>query len=209
MRGGPLAGRLLARCVVAMIWVAPVFASEEAEAGSKGGSALITPEIGLMFWTLVTFVVLMFLLSRFAWGPIIRAMNTREEGIKSDLENARKERADAARLLDEHRALINQARRERAEAVDAGRRDAERLKAEILEEARKQREQLMQQAESQIAAGLRQARSELKAAAADLAIQVAGMLMGKNLDDVTQRRLVDDYLADLERLGSSSDTQPN
>lgn len=204
-----MTGRPLARCVVAMAWVAPALASEEAGAGSKGGSALITPEIGLMFWTLVTFVVLLFLLSKFAWGPITNAMKAREDGIKSDLDNARKEREDAARILEEHRALLNQARRERAEAVDAGRRDAERLKSDILEEARKQREQLMKQAESQIAAGLRQARAELKGAAADLAIQVAGKLMGKNLDDATQRRLVDDYLADLERLGSSSDTPPN
>lgn len=204
-----MAGRLLARSVLVLAWAAPVCASEGAEAGIKGGSALITPEIGLIFWTLVTFLTLLFVLSRFAWGPIIKAMNAREDGIKSEIDNARREREDAQRLLDDHRGLLDQARRERAEAVEAGRRDAERLKAEILDEARKQREQLMKQAESQIAAGLRQARAELKGEAADLAIQVASKLMGKNLDDATQRRLVDDYLADLERLGSSSDTPPN
>jgi len=204
-----MAGRLLARSVLVLAWAAPVCASEGAEAGSKGGNALITPEIGLIFWTLVTFLTLLFILSKFAWGPIIKAMNAREDGIKSDLDNARKERENAQRLLEDHRGLLNQARRERAEAVEAGRRDAERLKAEILDEARKQREQLMKQAETQIAAGLRQARADLKGEAADLAIQVAGKLMGKNLDDATQRRLVDDYLADLERLGSSSDTPPN
>ena len=118
-------------------------------------------------------------------------------------------REDAQRLLEEHRGLINLARKERAEAVEAGRRDAERLKAEILDEARKQREQLQKQSEAQIEAGLRQARAELKGEAADLAIQAAGKLMGKNLDDATQRRLVEDYLADLERLGSSSETPPN
>ena len=204
-----MAGRLLARSVLVLAWAAPVCASEGAEAGSKGGNALITPEIGLIFWTLVTFLTLLFILSKFAWGPIIKAMNAREDGIKSELDNARREREDAQRLLDDHRGLLDQARRERAEAVEAGRRDAERLKAEILDEARKQREQLMKQAETQIAAGLRQARAELKGEAAELAIQVAGKLMGKNLDDATQRRLVDDYLADLERLGSSSDTPPN
>jgi F-type H+-transporting ATPase subunit b len=204
-----MSGRLLARWVVGLAWIAPVCASEGAESASKGGNALITPEIGLIFWTVVTFLALLFVLSKFAWGPIIGAMNAREEGIKNDLENARKELDDAQRLLEEHRGLVNLARRERAEAVEAGRRDAERLKADILEEARKQREQLMKQADAQIAAGLRQARSELKGVAADLAIQVAGKLMAKNLDDATQRRLVDDYLADLERLGSGSDTPPN
>jgi F-type H+-transporting ATPase subunit b len=204
-----VAFKLVARSMLALASAAPVLASEGAEGGGGGGNALITPAFGLIFWTVVTFLALLLLLSRFAWGPILKAMNAREDGIRGDLDNARKEREDAQRLLEDHRGLLNQARRERAEAVDAGRRDAERLKAEILEEARKQREQLMKQAETQIAAGLRQARAEIKGEAADLAIQVAGKLMGKNLDDATQRRLVDDYLADLERLGSSSDNPPN
>jgi F-type H+-transporting ATPase subunit b len=203
-----MSGKLVACSLCAFAAAAPLLASEGAEAGG-GGSALITPHIGLMFWTLVTFLLLLFLLSKFAWGPILGAMNAREEGIKGDLENARRERQEAVRLLEEHRALVNLARKERADAVEGGRRDAERLKAEILDEARKQREQLMKQAERQIEAGLRQARAGLKDEAADLAIRAAGKLMGKNLDDATQRRLVEGYLADLERLGSSSETPPN
>ena len=70
--------------------------------------------------------------------------------------------------------MVNLARKERADAVEAGRRDAERLKAEILDEARKQREQLLKQAETQIQAGIRQARAELSGEAADLAIRAAG-----------------------------------
>lgn len=178
-------------------------AAEEGEHAAKGASALITPEIGLMFWTLVTFLILLVLLGKFAWKPIMDAMNARESGIKGDLDRARGDREEAERLLGEHRAMIEQARRERSEAVEAGRKDAERLKAEILDEARKQREQLVQQAQTQIEAGLRQARGELKGEAADLAIRVAGKLIGSNLDDATQRRLVEQYLADLERLGSN------
>jgi F-type H+-transporting ATPase subunit b len=203
-----MSGKLVACSLGVLASAAPVLASEGAAAG-EGGSALITPHIGLIFWTLVTFLLLLVLLSKYAWGPIVAAMNAREEGIKGDLDNARSEREEALKLVEEHRALINLARKERADAVEAGRRDAERLKAEILEEARKQREQLMKQAETQIEAGLRQARAGLKGEAADLAIQAAGKLMGKNLDDATQRRLVEDYLADLERLGSSSETPPN
>jgi F-type H+-transporting ATPase subunit b len=196
-----MSGRLLALPIL--------LAAEGAEGAAKGASALITPEIGLMFWTLVTFVILLVLLAKYAWGPILGAMNAREQGIRGDLDRARGEREEAERLLGEHRALVDQARRERAEAVEAGRRDAERLKSEILEDARKQREALVQQAQGQIAAGLRQARSELKGEAADLAVLVAGKLIGTNLDDATPRRLVDDYLADLERLGSSAPKQPN
>ncbi len=67
----------------------------------------------------------------------------------------------------------------------------------------------MKQAESQIEAGLRQARADLKGEAADLAIRAAGRLMGKSLDDATQRRLVEDYLADLERMAADRGTAPN
>lgn len=204
-----MAGRLLARSALVLAWAAPLCASEGAEGGSQGAGALITPELGLMFWTLVTFLLLLVLLGKFAWGPILTAMNAREDGIRSQIDNARKEREEAQRLLDEHRALLNQARKERADAVEAGRRDAERLKADILEDARKQREQLVQSAQVQIDAGLRQARSELKGEAADLAIRAAGKLIGGSLDNATQRKLVEDYLADLERLGSGSDGSPN
>jgi F-type H+-transporting ATPase subunit b len=197
-----MSGKFLTGTCLVLASALPALASEGAEAGAGGATALITPEIGLMFWTLVTFLILLALLGKFAWGPIVQAMNAREAGIKGDLDHAKRERDDAQKLLDEHRALLDQARKERAEAVEAGRRDAERLKGEILDEARKQREQLMKQAQGQIEAGLRQARSELKGVAADLAIRAAGKLIGSNLDDAAQKRLVDDYLADLERLGS-------
>lgn len=173
----------------------PVLASE----GGGGGAALITPEIGTIFWTLVTFVVLALLLGRFAWKPLLGALDERETSIRESIEQARKDREDAEGLLAEHRALLDRARRERAEAVAAGQRDAEKLKAEILEEARSQRAQLLEQTEAQVQAGMRQARSELRSVAVDLAIQAAEKLIAKNLDEQTQRRLIEDYLADLER----------
>ena len=199
--------RLVTGAAVLLAAATPLAAAEKLEPIVGRDRVLITPDIGLIFWTTVTFLALLYGLKRFAWGPIIAAMNAREEGIRSELDRSRGEREEAKRLLEEHRALIAQARRERAEAVEAGRQDAERLKAEILEEARGQREQLMRQAESQIEAGLRQARADLKGAAADLALQAAGKLLGKSLDGEAQRRLVEDYIADLERMGS--DARPN
>ena len=80
-----------------------------------------------------------------------------------------------------------------------GQKDAARLKAEILDEAKKQRELLLQQTESQVKSMVRQAREEMRGLAADLAIQAAGKIIGRNLDDGAQRKLVEDYLADLDR----------
>ena len=192
--------RRFAASTIPLLIVSPLLASE----GGADSSLLIQPQFGTMFWTLVTFLILAFLLGRYAWKPLLGAVDAREAGIRDALDQARREREESQKVLEEHRALVTLARKERADAVESGRQDALRLKAEILDEARKQREQLMTQAEAQIAAGLRQARSELRGEAADLAIHAASRLMGKNLDDATQRRLVEDYLAELERLGGSA-----
>lgn len=180
-----------------------------AEEGGGGGNALITPQFGLIFWTALTFVLLLVLLSRLAWKPLLGALEAREKGIRDTIDQAASDREEARKLLAQHQELLQQARRERAEAVEAGRQDAERLKTEILDEAKRQREALLKQSEAQIEAGLRQARLELRAVTADLAIQAAAKLLAKNLDDPTQRRLVEDYLADLERLPSGSGGAPS
>ena len=194
--------RVVTAGAVALALASEAYASE----GGGGGNLLIQPQFGTIFWTLVTFLILMFLLAKFAWKPLLSAVDSREKGIRDSLDTARQQRDESQRILEEHKALLNQARRERAEAVEAGRRDAERVKGEILEEARRQREQLVAQTEAQLAASLRQARVELKGEVASLAIQAAGKLLAKNLDDPTQRRLVEDYIADLERLGSAPGT---
>lgn len=195
---------------LAVVVLPAVLAAESAVAAEGGGAnLLIQPKFGTMFWTVVIFLGVWYILAKFAWKPLLGAVEARERGIRDDIDNARKEREASQRLLDEHKALVAQAHKERSDAVEAGRRDAERLKAEILDEARIQRDQLMKQAEARIDAGLRHARAELKGEAADLAIQAAGKLLAKNLDDATQRRLVEDYLSDLERLGSDPNSRPN
>lgn len=171
--------------------------------GGSAGEALISPHIGTIFWTLLTFILLAMLLGRFAWKPLLGALDAREKGIQSSIDEARTDREEAEGLLREQRELLDQARRERAEAVAEGQRDAERLKSEILDEARGQREKLLEQTESQVQASLRQAQAELRSVAADLAVQAAGKLLAANLDDAAQRKLVEEYLTDLETPGDS------
>lgn len=179
--------------------VPPALASE----GGSAGGALISPHIGTIFWTLLTFILLAILLGRFAWKPLLGALDEREKSIQSSIDEARTDREEAEGLLREQRELLDQARRERAEAVAEGQRDAERLKSEILDEARGQRERLLEQTESQVQASLRQAQAELRGVAADLAVRAAGKLLAANLDDAAQRKLVEEYLTDLETPGDS------
>jgi F-type H+-transporting ATPase subunit b len=172
---------------------------------AEGGAAeaLITPHIGTFVWTLLTFVLMLFILGRFAWKPLIGALNEREESIRESVDKARSDRDEAEAMLKHQEELLAQARRERAAALDAGRRDAENLKAEILQEAQAHREQMMKQTDEQVQAGLDQARAEFRGQAANLAIQAAEKLIRNSMDDATQRRLVEEYLLDLERSADS------
>ena len=184
-----------------------VLASGSAVASSEGGGGLgqklIEPHFGTIFWTLITFILMLVVLRKYAWGPILGALDAREKSISDDLEQARNERENAEALVQEHRDLVAQARRERAEALAQGQRDAEKVGAEILEEARRQREQVLKQTEEQVESAIAQARAEMRGITADLAIKAAEKLLTKNLDDATQRELVEAYLTDLERTGSS------
>jgi F-type H+-transporting ATPase subunit b len=183
----------------------PAFASE----GGGGAKALMEPHIGTIFWTLVTFLVLAFLLGKVAWKPLLGALDARERSIEDSLNQAQNEREEAGKLLEEHKALIAQAHRERAEALNKAEQEAERLKSGIMDEARDQREKLLAQSREQVQAGLRQAQAELKGFAVDLAIQAATKLLTKNLDDATQRKLVEDHLNDLEQRSSSGSDLPS
>ena len=187
-------------CLLGALAMSPVLAS----AGEGGGTSLIEPQIGTIFWTVVTFVLLLVVLGRFAWRPLLGALNEREETIRRGIDEARRDREEAEKTLQEHRDLVAAVHRDRAAALAEGQQEAERVKAEILEEARKQREQLLEQTEAQVQAGMRQARAELRGVAADLAIQAAEKLISRNLDDAAHRRLVEEHLADLESSGESS-----
>jgi F-type H+-transporting ATPase subunit b len=177
--------------------------SAVASEGGGGAQALLTPHIGTVFWTLVTFIIMLWVLGRYAWKPILGALESREKTIRDSIDSAKNDRAEAKSLLDEQRTLLAEAHRQRAAALDEGRKNAEVLKAEILDQANKQREQLLKQTEEQVKSELRQARAEMGALAADLAIQAAEKLLTKNLDGDSQRKLVEDYLAGLESGGAS------
>ncbi len=178
-----------------------------AEAGG-GGAALLTPKVGTIFWTVVTFVTLLLLLRKLAWKPLLGAIDAREQSIRESFEQARQDRERAEALVVEQRELLGAARRERAEAVEQGKRDAEKVKAEMLEGARRQREQVLAETQAQVEAGLRKARGDLRSAAVDLAILAAERLLTRNLDHAAQRTLVEQHLAELERQAGGPSSRP-
>ena len=163
--------------------------------------ALLSPEIGTILWTLITFAVLSVLLGRFGWKPILALLDERERTVKDSLEAARKARADADETLRRNQEILAGARRETAALLEAGRRESETLRAEILAQARKEAQDLLAQGQRQIQLEQKQAIESLRAQVADLAIGAAERLLREDLDDERHRKLVDDYVRTLPELG--------
>jgi F-type H+-transporting ATPase subunit b len=164
------------------------------------GSNLITPDPGTVLWTIITFVILAFLLGKFAWKPLLTTLQERERTIRESLEQAQKARADGEETLRKNQEILSQARRETAAILDQGKREAEVLKTEILAQARKEAQDLVEQGKKQVQFEQKQAMEQLRTQVADLAIQAAERLITRSLDDSAQRQLVDDYVRGLTAL---------
>src|SRR6266508_407495 len=141
---------------------------------------------GLVFWTIVVFVVLLALLWKFGWPAILKSV-------------AERARAEAARLLEEHKRTIAGARAEAQEMIAKARAVAEKERATLLAQAREQYEQLLERARKEIDAEKEKAILELRREAVDLSIAAASRLIEANLDSEANRRLVMEYLASLEQ----------
>jgi F-type H+-transporting ATPase subunit b len=162
---------------------------------AAGGITDLNP--GLTLWTAITFLFLLVVLSRFAWGPIVKMLNDRERTIRDAIESAKKERAEAERMLAEQKDALARAQREAAELARRNQQEVEALRQELTNRARKEADELIATARQQVAEEVVKARAELKAQVADLAIDAAAKLVKANLDDKAQRKLVEEYIAQL------------
>ncbi len=162
---------------------------------AAGGLTDINP--GLTLWTGITFLVLLVVLGKFAWGPIVKMLNERERTIRDAIDSAKKERAEAERLLAEQKQVLQVAQREAAELAKRNAQEVEKLRQELTDRARKEADELIATARRQITEEITKARAELKAEVVDLAIDAAARLVKANLDDKAQRALVEEYIAQL------------
>lgn len=162
-----------------------------------GPPNLLSPAGGLMFWTLLVFVVLMFVLSRFAFKPLLAAVQAREESLQRALDQAKKDREEAAKVLEEHQRQLEAARGEAQRFIAEGRATADKMKAEMLEATRAQQHELMERAKRDIEAEKTRAVAELRREAVDLAIAGASKVIEKNLDSGANRQLVESFLSSI------------
>ena len=169
-------------------------AAEGAEA-AKGG--LLSPSGGLMFWTLIIFLILFFVLSRYAFKPITAAVAAREKALEDAIAGAKADREAAAKLLAEHQAQLDAARGEAQKLIVEGRQVGEKVRAEMIEETRAQQQEMLERARREIESEKVKAIADLRHEAVDLAIAGAGKVIEKNLDEQSNRRLVESFLASL------------
>jgi F-type H+-transporting ATPase subunit b len=172
------------------------------EAHAAEPPKLLSPNTGLMFWTLVIFVILMIVLTRFAFPKITAAVEAREQALEDAIEAAKRDREEAAALLAEHRRLVDEAHADAQRFIVEGRAAGDKLRAEIVEQARQEQTQMLERARQEIEAERDRAIAQLRKEAVDLAVRGASKVIEKNLDDDTNRRLVDSFLASLTPNGS-------
>lgn len=151
-------------------------------------------EPGLLIWTIITFLVLLAVLRKIAWNPLLTALEQREGTIRSSLEEAQRARQEAEHLLSENRRILTDANREAARIIEQGREEAERLRNTITDQAQAEAKRLVDEARREITRERQLAVQELKSTAADLALVAAGKLLNTIVTDADHRRLVTEFL---------------
>ncbi len=162
------------------------------------GAQLFSVNLGLSLWTVVIFLLLLGVLWKFAWGPILLAVNEREERIRARLDEAERQRDEATRLLEEHRKQLADARRQSQQILQEGRDAAEQVRRDLEQKARSEGEAILERARREIGREKDAALESLRAESVDLALAAASRLMQERMDREKDRELVLDYLKDLE-----------
>jgi F-type H+-transporting ATPase subunit b len=170
-----------------------------------GGSFLVSPDVGLMIWTLVVFGLSMFVLGKLAFPRIAEALDRRQHAIEESIDTAERIRKEADEILAEYRARLAEARGQADEIVARARKTGEAAENELIAEARAKREEMMEQTRRDIEAETRRAILEIRAEVADLTVLATEKVTRKTLTDADHKRLVDEALAELDFASLSSE----
>jgi len=190
---------LLRSLALSVLLAAPALAQEEAPKAD-----LLSPSYGLMAWTLIIFVVLAIILSKFAFGPITAAVRAREAALEEAITAAKRDREEAARLLEQHRVALDASRGEAQKLIADARVAAERVRAELVEQAHAEQASMLVRARQEIESEKSNAIAQLRREAVDLAIAGAGKVIERNLDQAANRQLVESFLASVTPAAVSS-----
>jgi F-type H+-transporting ATPase subunit b len=159
---------------------------------------LIEVRLGLMVWTIVCFAITFFVLRRYAFGPIQHLIDERRQQIRSSIEDAESARNEARQLLEEHRALIGQARGQAEDILAEARRVADSQRQRVKDETEADRQRRLEETRRQIEAETQRALQQIRTEVAELTLAATAKVTGKVLDDADHRRLIEDAISDLD-----------
>jgi F-type H+-transporting ATPase subunit b len=156
----------------------------------------VTP--GLMIWTIVCFLIALYVLKRYAFGPIQRTIDERRDRIRASLDEADKAREEARELLEEHRKLIASAQTDAEQILSESRRVADANERRMREELEQDRQRRLEETRRQIDAETRRALEQIRAEVVDLSLLAAQKVTRKSLDDADHRRLIEEAVGELD-----------
>lgn len=174
-------------------------AAEAAEHGEEsGGSFLVSPGLGLMIWTLVLFLITMWVLSKVAFPKIQEALDKRAETIAESINAAERQRKESDELLTEYRSRLAEAREQADDIMARARKAAETAEAEATTAGKEKREELVEAAKRDIEAETRRSLDQIRQEIADLTVLATERVTRKSLNDEDQKRLVEDALSEVD-----------
>ena len=168
------------------------------EGGDSGGSFLVQPGIGLMIWTLLAFVITMWVLSKFAFPRISQALEERAEKVNSNIDESERLRAEADELLNEYRERLKEAREQADDNVARARKASEAAKSEATAEGKAKHDELVAAARKDIEAETRRSLEQIRKEVADLTVLATEKVARKSLSPEDQKRLVEDALNEVD-----------
>ena len=172
--------------------------STQAHGGSSVPNPLVQLDPGLFIWTILTFLILFFVLAKFAWKPLLTALESRESAIKSSLEDAEKAKKELERLNNESEEIIAEAKSEAQNIRVEAKSKAEKVKADLLAQATDDAKKIRDEAEKQIQVEKDKAINEIRNDVVNLTMSVAKKVIKKNLSQEDNKSLIEDSIQNLK-----------
>ena len=162
---------------------------------------LVQPDPGLFIWTILTFLALLALLAKFAWRPLLQALESRQEAIRKSLDDAEQAKAELERLQQESAKIVRQARVEAEAIISQSRTDAARLREEMRQKAKAESDGIVKNAERQIQLETTRALQQIRHEAIDLSVMIASKIIQRNLSKEDNEKLIDEALEQVQARG--------
>jgi F-type H+-transporting ATPase subunit b len=166
---------------------------------AETGGSLIEVDPGVVFWTVITFIALLFILKKFAWKPILSALDQRESAIKESLEKAQKVQEEANKVLEDNKVKLAKAEEESRKIIDQSREYADKLKGQLISESKEQARKIVDDAKQEIERENDAAFNSLKSQIVDITVKAAEKILKENINKDKNENIVRDYIKEINK----------